>query len=165
MHTEQYRFGSSREFFEAVREASRDAELCRRELAALEDAELAISGPSLDAHVRGGSHDVMAHRVVAYVDREASLHARIESDYDLIDAASTVLYGGDGMTDGLAKLCPPWWADAIYHRWVQGRTWDEVAALLCYSVRHVQHATAAAFDLMDANGLAATVAGTGHAEG
>ena len=148
-----------------MRAASLDADSCRRQLEAMERSILSVGSPSLDVRVRGGDHDRMARDVARMVDREAELQKRIDSDYDLIDAACSVLYGSDGTSDGLAALCPPWWCDAIYYHWVQCRTWAEVGALVSYSPSHCRRAATAAFDLADANGMAATVAGVGRAEG
>lgn len=165
METYMFNFASSRELFEAASDAVRDAERCRRQLEAMEQRALAVGSPSFDARVSGGDHDRIGRTVASLVDRERELHARVERDYGLIDAACSVLYGRDGMSDGLAVLMPPWVADAVYHRYLALRTWDYVAALMGSSVRHVQTSVRAAFDVMDANGMAATVEGRGHAEG
>lgn len=164
---EAYRlnFESSRELFEAAREAAIDAERCRRELAEAERHALAMCGPSLEPRVMGGNGDRVGNAVAALVDREAELHARVERDYALIDAACEVLYGRDGMSDGLAALMPLWTADAIYHRYLALRTWDETEWLVGRCRSRIRSQVAVAFDLMDANGMAATVEGRGHAEG
>lgn len=155
----------AREFFESVREASLDAERCRRQLEAMEQRALAIGSPSFDARVSGGDHDRLARDVASLVDREGKLQSRIDGDYDLIDLACAVLYGDDGISDGLAAIAPPWWADAIYHRYVAARTVPETARLVGYSTRHVQGCVRAAFEIMDANGMVSTIAGQGIAEG
>lgn len=159
------RFASSRELFSAARGAAKDAERCRRQLDSMERRALHVSGPSFEPRIRGGNHDRISRDVAALVDREAELHGRIEADYGLIDAACAILYGHDGMSDGLASIAPPWWADAIYYRYLALRTWGEVAELVGYGTRHVQRCVSAAFDLMDAHGMAATVEGRGDAEG
>ena len=154
----------AREFFQSVREASRDAERCRSALEALERRALSVSGPALGGRVSGTKADAMAARVASLVDREAKLHARIESDYALLDEANRVLYG-DTLRDGLASLVPPWWADVLSLYYCDGMTWAEVGAVLGYSERHVQNAKAAAFDVLDAHGFCSSVAGRGLAEG
>lgn len=159
-------FTSSRELFEAARQAAIDADRCRRQLEAMEHRALSVGRPSLEAHVSGGGDpDRIGRDVAALVDREAELCNRIESDYALIDSACAVLYGSDGTSAGLATLAPPSWSDAIYHRYLGLRTWAEVAAMMGVSVSYAQKMVRAAFDIADANGLAATVAGTGLAEG
>lgn len=160
-----YRFASSRELFEAAREAAIDAERCRNQLASIERRALRIGSPSLEARVRGGDHDRIGRDVAALVDRETELQAQIDADYDLIDAACTVLYGRDGVSDGLASIGPPWWADALYHHYLALRPWVEVGELLGISKSYVGKQASAAFDLMDANGMAATIEGRGDAEG
>lgn len=158
-------YRSSRDLFEAAREAAIDAEKCRRMLEAMERKALRVASPSFEARVRGGNHDRISRDVAALVDRETDLQARIDADYDLIGAACTVLYGRDGMSDGLASIAPAWWADAIYHHFLALRPWVEVGELLGISKSYVSKQASAAFDLMDANGMAATVEGRGDAEG
>ena len=132
----------------------------------MERQALSVGSPSFDAPVRGGERDRIGRDVAALVDREARLNGRIESDYALIDAACEILYGRDGMSDGLTALVPlPWWADAIYHRYLGLRTWPEVAELLGVTTRNAQKCVRAAFDIADGYGLTATVEGVGHAEG
>ena len=160
-----YHFASARDLFEAARDAAEDAESCRRQLAAIERKALRVASPSFEPRVSGGDPDRIGTDVAALVDREAELHGRIEADYDLIDAACMVLYGRDGMSDGLASIAPPWWADAIYHHYLALRPWVEVGELLGISKSYVSKQAYAAFDLMDANGMAATIEGRGDAEG
>ena len=96
------------------------------------------------------------------VDQGERLRARQDEDYRLIDAACRVLYGADNRS-GLYALVG-WPADAIYHHYLALRTWEETAALLGYSVRHVQTCVRAALDLADANGQMWTELGRGMAE-
>lgn len=155
----------SKELFESAREASRDALRIRDELEHLEARTVAMGSPSLEAHGRGCRADHVAGRVAALVDNSAALERRLEDDYRLIDAACEILYGRDGVSDGLAVLAPAWWADAIYYHFLALRKWEDVAAMLSYSERHVFECVRAAFDLMDAHGMCATVGGRGMAEG
>ena len=160
------RYQSSRELFEAAREASKDAAKISAELRALDERSRRISSPTFESRSRSSTRpDAIGDAVAHVVDRGAVLDRRLEDDYRLIDSACAVLYGRDGMSDGLSAIAPPWWADAIYHHYLALRTWTETAALLAYSPRHIQECVRAAFDLMDANGMAATVDGTGCAEG
>lgn len=159
-----YRFESARDLFEAAREAAIDAEKCRRMLEAMERKALRVASPSFEARVSGGDHDRISRDVAALVDRETDLQARIDADYDLIDAACTVLYGRDGMSDGLSAIGPAWWADAVYQRYLAARPWPEVGYLMGYNVSHVRRCVNAAFELMDANGMVGTIDGHGSAE-
>ena len=157
----------ARSFFEQAAEAARDAERCRRQLEALERNALAVASPVYGTRVAGGDHDRMASKVCTLVDREEQLHRRVEEDYNLIDKACEVLYGADGVSAGLASLMPrsSWVADAIYYHFIARMTWPVVGTLLGYSPEHLCRQTRVAFDVMDAHGLTATVAGMGLAEG
>lgn len=158
-------YASARDLFEAAREAARDAARCGAELLAMDEAP-EIGSPSFEARVRGTSDpDRMGRKVAASLDRRERLERRIDDDYGLIDAATFVLYGHDGMSDGLASIAPEWWADAIYHHYLSLKTWEQTADLMGYCTRYLQRSVRAAFELMDANGMAATVAGVGCAEG
>lgn len=158
-------YANARSFFDAVRDAAVDAERCRRELEALEHNAYSVGSPSFEARIRGASSgDHLATVVGALVDREAAMHARVESDYRLIDAACALLYGSDGVGDGGLFALVGWRADAIYHHFLALRTWPQVAELLRYHPRYVQDQVAWAFDLMDANGMTATIGGIGAAE-
>lgn len=154
---------SARQFFESVRSAAQDVERCRSLLATMEQRALQISSPSLEPRVKSSATDTMCKRVGAYVDRESKLHARIEEDYRLIDKAVAVLYG-DGLNDGLASLAPAWWADVLDLRYIEGMTWAEVAAVVCYSASYVRLTANAALDMLDAHGLTDSAAGRGFAQ-
>lgn len=156
-------YASAREFFNAVREAAIDAERCRVQLEELEERAQSLGGTTFEARVRGGTHDRMERNAVAHVDREGELQSRIEDDYRLIDAACWVLYGRDGVSDGLASIAPPWWADAIYHHYLALRKWEDVEPLVLACTSHISRCVNAAFDLMDANGMLATIEGRGTA--
>lgn len=158
-------YRNSRELFEAARDAVLDVARCTRQLEELEERSLTLSKPSFEPHVSGSQGDRMGERVSAYVDRESELTRRIEEDYRLIDAANAVLYGRDGISDGLASIVPAWWADAIYHHFLALRSWEQVAWLMGCGARNVQRAARCAFEVMDENGMAATVEGRGIAEG
>lgn len=158
-------YATSRELFEAASEAARDAARCTRQLEDLEEKSLTLSKPSFEPHVNGTQGDWMGERVSAYVDRESELNRRIEEDYRLIDAANAILYGRDGIGDGLASIAPPVWADVVYHRYLALRSWEEVAWLVGYSSSYARKFACSAFEVMDANGMAATIDGRGIAEG
>ena len=153
----------ARDFFEAAREAARDAERVSRQLGGMERRALALGGGGFEPRVRS-THDPdrIGRAVGALVDHEAMLEARQAEDYRLIDAACVVLYGRDNRS-GLYALVG-WPADAIYHHYLALRTWEETARMLGYSVRHVQRSVDAALDLADANGQMWTELGVGLAE-
>lgn len=155
-------YRDAREFFEAAREASRDAERIRRQLDAMAERAEALGGGGFEPRVRStGEPDRMGSRVAAMVDREAMLVERQADDYALIDAACRVLYG-DGSDSGLWALVG-WRADALALHYLDDMTWAEVAAKLCYSESHVQHEAQVALDVADGWGMARVVDGTGGA--
>lgn len=160
----RYRFTDARELFEAAREASRDAERIRRQLAAMEGRAEGLGGSGFEPRVRStGEPDRMGSRVAALVDRESMLLERQEEDYALIDAANAVLYGRDGRS-GLWALVG-WRADALALHYLNDLTWEQVAAQMCYSRIHVWQQAQAALETADAWGFASVVDGMGGAEG
>lgn len=157
------RFATARELFEAAREAARDAERVRQQLADMEARAEGLGGGGFDPRVRSTPEpDRMAGRVAANMDHKARLERRREQDYALIDTACAVLYGDDNR-GGLWALAG-WRADAIYHHYLALRTWEETAALVLFSPRYVQEQVAWAFEVADANGDFWTRLGRGQAE-
>jgi len=154
---------TAREFFEAARDAARDAASIARQLDGMESRALSLGGGGFEPRVRSTPDpDRMGAAVSAKVDHEGILERRQEGDYRIIDAACAVLYGRDNRS-GLYALVG-WPADAIYHHYLALRTWDETARLMGYSTRHVQTCVAAALDVADANGQMWTELGEGMAE-
>ena len=159
-------YSSCRELFEAARDATADVHRCNRALAAMDAAAASVGGGITCAVGHGHAEgDRIGRMVVAQIARREKLESRIEADYRLIDRANEVLYGADGMSDGLAEIAPAWWADAIYHHYLSLMKWADVADLLGYSEKYVIAQVRAAFELADGLGMGATVEGRGHAEG
>ena len=155
-------YRTAREFFEAAREAARDAARISRQLDGMERRALALGGGGFEPRVRSTPDPARIGRDgSAKVDTESILRARQESDYALIDAACAVLYGPDRRS-GLYALVG-WPADAIFHHYLALRTWDEVADMMGYSAPHVRRQVAAALDVADANGQMWTELGVGSA--
>ena len=154
------RYQTAREFFEAAREAARDADRIRLQLAAMDARSESLGGGGFEPRVRSTPDpDRMGLRVSALIDHGGMLERRQADDYRLIDAACRVLYGPDDR-GGLYALVG-WPADAIYHHYLALRTWDETARLMGYSVQHVRRQVAWALDLADANGQMWTELGGG----
>ena len=163
MGTVLYR--DAREFFNAAREAAREVRSIRRQIERMEMAAEGIGGGTHTARVRSTpTHDRMAREVAARVDVTAKLERRAEELEGLIDAACAVLYGSDQVSDGLYKLCTPWWVDALYHYYIGLRSWQQVAYMLDYSKRQVMRGASAALDVADAVGFSHALAGAGVAE-
>ena len=159
-------YRNARDLFEAARDASRDAERIRRQLVALRDKARSLGGGGFEPRVSStGEPDRMGSRVAAMVDRERELAKRQAEDYEIIDAACSVLYGSDNAS-GLDKLVPEgWWADVLWWRYLDGATWDEVGESVGYSARRCFDVAQTALEIADAYGMANTVGGRGTAEG
>ena len=154
---------TAREFFEAAREAARDAERIRRQLDGMESRALSLGGGGFEPRVRSTPDpDRIGASVSAMLDQGERLRERADEDYAVIDAACRVLYGPDNRS-GLYALVG-WPADAIYHHYLALRTWEETAAMLGYSADHVRRMASAAMDCADANGQMWTELGVGVAE-
>jgi len=153
---------TARQYFEAAREAARDAERIGAQLAAIEERALSTGG-GLEGRVHAtGEPDRIGRRVATMLDQTQRLELRREEDYRAIDAACEMLYGEDNR-GGLYALVG-WPADAIYHHYLSLRTWPEVARMMGYSERYLLARVAWALDLMDANGQMWTRLGRGMAE-
>lgn len=158
------RYQTAREFFEAAREAARDADRIRLQLAAMDARSESLGGGGFEPRVRSTPDpDRMGLRVSALIDHGGMFERRQAEDYRLIDAACRILYGPDDR-GGLYALVG-WPADAIYHHYLALRTWDETAEMMAYSKRYVIERVGAALDLADANGQFWTELGEGIAEG
>ena len=163
-HLGIWTFTSARELFEAAREASRDAERIRRQLAAMEQRALSLGGSGFEPRVSATrERDRIGSAVAAAVDREQELRRRQQEDYELLDAACAVLYGRAN-EGGLDRLVPPWWADVLWWRYLDGATWERVGDAVGYSPRRCYDVAQAALEVADANGLARTSAGVGSAD-
>ena len=156
-------FTSARDLFESAREASRDAERIRRQLAAMEGRATSLGGGGLEPRVRSTPDpDRIGCAVVAMVDVEAKLRERADEDYRLLDLACAVLYGTDSDA-GLWALVG-WRADAIYHHYLGGLTWDEVGGLMGYTAQHCRQQAACAMEVADGWGVLNVIRGQGAAE-
>lgn len=155
-------YASAREFFEAAREAARDAERIRRQLDAMDETSTSLGCSGFEPRVRSTPDpDAIGRRVSAAIDQGERLRRRQEEDYALIDAACAVLYGTDSDA-GLWALAG-WRADAIYHHYLALRTWAEVGDMLGYTAEHVCRESMAALEMADAWGIASVVDGMGGA--
>lgn len=156
-------YADAREFFNAVAEASRDAERVKRQLDALEHRAIGMGGGGFEPRVRSTpAHDRMGNAIASLVDQESALTKRLEDDYKLIDLACEVIYGTDSQ-NGLRSLVG-WSADAIALHYLNGYTWEVVGALLGYTKQHVQREAKAALETCDACGMINVIRGRGMAE-
>ena len=125
-------YSNARDFFESVREASREAERTRLTLIQMEAREGARAQTYAERISVGGERDRMA-ATDSRIDYEARMAERIEADYRLLDMACAVLYGRESGKGGVDALMGSAVADCISFRYVDARPWSEVAALMGYS--------------------------------
>lgn len=158
-------YSNARDFFEAVREASREAERTRLTLMQMESRE-GVRAQGYEPRVSvGGERDRMAH-TDSRIDYEARMAERIEEDYALLDMACQVLYGRESGKGGVDALMGSAAADCISFRYVDARPWSEVAALLGYSrwsVNSLRDLCQQGFDAVDALGWGHVIDGVGDA--
>lgn len=158
-------YASAEDFFEAVRDASREAERTRLTLLQMEAYEGVRAQGYAERVSVGGERDRMAI-TDARIDHEARMAERIEQDYRLLDMACAVLYGRESGKGGVDRLMGSAVADCISFRYVDARPWTEVAALLGYSRRSVnslRDLCQRGFDAVDALGWERVVDGVGDA--
>ena len=125
-------YATAEDFFEAVRDASREAERTRLTLMRMEARE-GVRAQGYEPRVSvGGNADKMA-TTDSRIDYEARMAERIEDDYHLLDMACAVLYGRESGKGGVDALMGSAVADCISFRYVDARPWSEVAALMGYS--------------------------------
>lgn len=161
---ERFEYSCARDFFEAARAASLDAERIGRRIKRMEGSE----GPraqGYDAQGRGSRRDVNGTAaVVARMDYEARVERRLDADYALIDRACSVIYG-DGQTGlgGIDALMGAPAADAVWWRFCAAATWERVAREVEQSVRWCQYTVGRALDECDAYGMWGMMRGLGVA--
>lgn len=158
-------YSDARGFFEAVRDASREAERTRLTLLRMEAREGARAQTYAERVSVGGERDRMA-QTDARMDYEERMRERIEADYALIDLACRVLYGEESGKGGVDRLMGSAVADCISFRYVDARPWKEVAALLGYSrwsVNSLRDLCQQGFDAVDALGWEHVIDGVGDA--
>lgn len=157
-------YSNARDFFESVREASREAERTRLTLLQMEAREGARAQTYAERVSVGGERDRMA-QTDARMDYEERMRERIEEDYALLDLACKVIYGEGTGKGGLDALMGSSVADCISFRYVDARPWEEVAALTGYSSKQCQRLCAVGLDACDFFGWANLFGGVGGAEG
>lgn len=158
-------YSNARDFFESVREASREAERTRLTLLRMEAREGARAQTYAERVSVGGERDRMA-TTDARMDYEGRMRERIEEDYALLDLACHALYGEESGKGGLDVLMGSAVADCISFRYVDARPWEEVAALMGYSRwsrRSLRDLCQQGFDAIDFFGWDNVLGGVGDA--
>jgi hypothetical protein len=135
-----------------ARDASRDAERCRRQLEQLESQALSIGGGGFEPRTRSTPDPKrMEKRVDRLVDREKALEARMDENYAIVDRATSMIYGdsqdGDG---GVSVGLGPEYADVLWWRYLDDAKWAKVADVMGYAKCTCQSMCTRALDWMDA---------------
>ena len=158
-------YASAEDFFESVREASREAERTRLTLLQMEAREGMRAQTYAERVSVGGERDRMA-ATDSRIDYEARMAERIEQDYALLDMACAVLYGRESGKGGVDALMGSAVADCISFRYVDARPWKEVAVLLGYSHaswRALHDMCQRGFETIDSLGWERAIEGVGDA--
>lgn len=142
---------TAREYFETVRDAAVELDRTSRTLERMR-ARTMPKAQRYDAVGGGSGHSDPMDRVVEVVDFEAVMRQRMEDDRELLSDAARVLYGEDGRA-GVARGMGSAYADAVYHRALDARTWDAVAREMYMAQSTVIRLYDAAMDYVDSAGL------------
>ena len=158
------RFSCARDFFEAVRDASKDLDSMDSRLAALR-AQTGLHAIRYDTpHVRGGQHDANAASD-RFMELERRFAKRRAEDRRMVDLAMDMLYGCERTgSAGLSALLDIRHADLLAMRYIYHETWPDVAAGTGMSERWCQNEIAPAFETIDAYGMQRVIDGLGLAE-
>lgn len=158
------RFGCARDFFEEVRDASKDLDSMDSRLAALR-AHTGLRAIRYDTpHVRGCQHDANAASD-RFMDLERRLAKRRADDRRLVDLAMDLLYGSERTgSAGLSALLDMHHADLLAMRYVYHETWPGVAAGTGMSERWFRNEVSPAFETIDSYGMQRVIDGLGLAE-
>lgn len=149
---------TAREYFERVRDASIELDRACRTLERMR-SQVGVKTQRYDSPgVRGGGDADPMARVDGIIDYERVMERRMEDDRALLHEAATVLYGEDGR-GGVSKGMGSAYADAVYHRACDARTWDSCARIMFMSRGKVQQLFDAALDYVDSAGMDGAVAG------
>lgn len=160
------RYADAREFFAAVRDASREAARIQSTAHRMQDSEGLRGSGGFEPRVRSTNSDPTGmSRVDARIDFEAANERRLEEDYALIDAACAVIYGRDGRGDGLERLMGSAVSDCMWWRFCAAESWAVVAEACGYSKSQARRLCVQGLDACDFFGWANVVDGTGSAEG
>nr|DAM36520.1 MAG TPA: Protein of unknown function (DUF1492) [Caudoviricetes sp.] len=163
---EPRRYVDAREFFAAVRDASREAGRIQSTARRMQDSEGLRGSGGFEPRVRSSNADPTGMaRVDARIDFEAANERRLEEDYALIDAACAVIYGRDGRGDGLERLMGSAVSDCMWWRFCAAESWAVVADACGYSKSQARRLCAQGLDACDFFGWPNVVDGTGSAEG
>lgn len=157
------RYETSRELFEAVRVAAGELERTQEQLREMEDAETRLGG-GIVTGPRKSSRNDPSRRTDARIDLEAMMRRRIEEDEQVVDYATSLLYGGEqNGRGGVSALFGTDYADLLWWRYLGCESWERASRAAGWSRRVARIRAEEAFDLMDVLGAEDVIAGRGLA--
>lgn len=156
-------YTSARDFFDAVRDAARDADHLTATLKGMEERG-GLRSRGLGPRVRTSGQADPMRQVDGRIDWEERYLRRREEDYRLVDLACDVIYGRqDQVSGGVGALLSPRHADCLWWRYCAAAPWPEVARGCDMSERWCREAVPVALDMVDAYGLSRVASGLGMA--
>lgn len=157
------KYNTAQDLFEAARSAAQETARAAHQRQALE-AKRERSGSSIVGGSRGTKADVNGTAASnALVDFEALMDKRLARDQELLSYAAAIIYGEDGR-GGVSRLLGSDYADPLFFRYCDARSWAETAAMCHMAVRTVQRHVLTAFETVDAVTFERAIAGEGLAE-
>ena len=145
------------DFFESAREAAAELERIERRIDSMRsNLSGGGSGVASTGGQRGDAHGM--GKVDAAVDYEARMRPLLEQDRRILDRACRVLYG-DGNGGGVARGIGNRYAEAVWHRALDAKTWKEVAAACDASTATVRRWYDVSMNYIDAVGFDGAIAG------
>lgn len=142
------RYATARDLFEAARTAAQELErtATQRELLA---SRRGYRSPSFSG-MGGGSADPTGMGTSdALIDYEAMMRGRVAEDAELLEFASHVLYGENGVRPALGGV----FADVLCWRYLMACTWAVTAEANHMTRRTAQRTAEATFEAIDSCGL------------
>lgn len=143
------RYATARDLFEAARTAAQELErtATQRELLA---SRRGYRSPSLSGAGGGCSADAGGMRASdALIDYEAMMRGRVAEDAELLEFASHVLYGENGVRPVFGGV----FADVLCWRYLMACTWAVTAEANHMTRRTAQRTAEATFEAIDSCGL------------
>lgn len=144
------------DFFEMVRDASRDMDRITRTIERMKSRE-DVGGASLGPMSHGSASDPMG-RVNVRLDFERHQAEVLTEARTTIDQAVALLFGHDGRT-GLAMALGNQYAEMLWLRYLDLNSLQTVAVLYETSRQTIRRRIDLAFDFIDSNGYDNTARG------
>lgn len=147
------RYATARDLFEAARTAAQELErtATQRELLA---SRRGYRSPSLSGAGGGCSADAGGMRASdALIDYEAMMRGRVAEDAELLERASSVLYGDGGVSSEMGVI----YADVLCWRYLMACTWEVTAAANHMDERTARVYADSALASVDSSGILETM--------